>query len=146
MGFPWRPKVGDWYVDHLGFCELVRSIDDVERIAEDGARAAPAVFIPDWDDCRAWLSERGWGHPEVMVDADSEVTMAITHESGRRLRTTGVSDLDCLYRFILLVQMRSPTLDAVVTSHVSVLEPEPEFDPVTPSPDCRGAAVLPRIR
>jgi hypothetical protein len=151
MGFPWRMAIGDWYVDPAGFCDLVRSAEDIARLGAPRGRTGHDVFLPSWDDCRVWLGDRGWGHPEVMHDGESDVTMSITHTDGRMLKTTGVSDLDCLYRFILLVQMRSPTRAAVTASDVSVLEAEPPASPeghapVRPPVGLYDAGVRPRSR
>lgn len=104
VGFPWRPKIGDWYVDHTGYCDLVRTPEDMSRAVRHGN-----IFLPSWDDCRSWLLDRGWGHPEVLHEDDTGVTLTLSHSSGPSLRMSGASDLDCLYRAILMVQLRSPT-------------------------------------
>ena len=101
VGFPWRPQVGDWFVNHVGYCELVTSLDQAESLGANGD-----VFLPSWADCRAWLTSRGWGHPEVTDDTDADITMRVTHRSGRVIRVQGVSDLDCLYRVILTILLR----------------------------------------
>ena len=98
VGFPWRPRIGDWYMDHTGYCGVVRSFAEIMRVRGHGH-----VFLPGWDDCRTWLSCRGWGHPEFVHDGDQDVTLLLTHESGPTMRVTGVSDLDCLYRIILQI-------------------------------------------
>ena len=118
VGFPWRPKIGDWYVDPSGHCNLVRTVEEAEKVRPAADREVPPVkapppnvFLPGWDDCRAWLAERGWGHPEVMHEDECEVTMLLSHDDGRSLKVTGASDLDCLYRLILMVQLRTPPRD-----------------------------------
>ena len=101
-GFPWRPRVGDWYVSHTGHCELVSSLDQVHRLSGNGS-----VFLPSWDDCRHWLSLYDWCDPELDDDNGGSVRMHVTHADGRVLRVVGVSDLDCLYRIILSILMRA---------------------------------------
>ena len=98
VGFPWRPRVGDWFIDHTGYCELVRTYEHAQRLGANGD-----VFLPSWDDCRHWLGQRGWSHPEVIHEEEYEITLLLTHRSGRTTRATGVSDLDCLYRIILSI-------------------------------------------
>ncbi|MFT5435278.1 MAG: hypothetical protein ACI9OJ_005995 [Myxococcota bacterium] len=98
VGFPWRPQVGDWFINHVGYCELVKTLDQAERLGSNGA-----VFLPNWEDCRAWLQRSDWGHPELMDESDGEVSMLLTHSSGRLIRVNGASDLDCLYRAILTI-------------------------------------------
>jgi hypothetical protein len=96
-GFPWRPRVGDWFVNHLGYCEFVASHEHASAIGGNGD-----AFLPNWNDCRHWLATRGWGDPEFR-DEDGWVGMFITHRSGRLLQARGVSDLDCLYQIILQI-------------------------------------------
>ncbi len=96
IGFPWRPKVGDWFVDHHGFCDLVRTYEQTKTIGTNGH-----AFLPSWDDCRQWLGTHGWGHPEVISEGRGQVMLLVTHTDGRVQRATGDSDLDCLYRIIL---------------------------------------------
>ena len=97
-GFSWRPRIGDWYVHHNGYCDFVRSFEQVEQIGLNGH-----VFLPTWSDCRGWLSRRGWGHPEVIDGGEGEVSMLVTHQDGALRRVTGISDLDCMYRIILQI-------------------------------------------
>ena len=106
-GFPWRPRVGDWFIDHTGHCALVQTYEQAQTLGDNGD-----VFLPSWGDCREWLSVRGFFHPEVKdlpldptdrhPDANS-VAMTISHTSGRRLQVEGVSDLDAIYRLVLMV-------------------------------------------
>jgi hypothetical protein len=104
VGFPWRPRVGDWYVDHRGYCGLVRTHEESQTIAHSVAvQDSGHSFLPSWDDCREWLSVRGWGRPEIFDEAKGQIRMLVTHEDGRVMRATGDSDLDCLYRLILLL-------------------------------------------
>lgn len=102
-GLIWRPKLGDWYVDHTGYCHLVRTPEDLQRLGGNGD-----VYLPDWHACRAWLGERGWSHPEVIHEDDDCVHLVLTHTSGTTLKATGVSDLDSLYRIMLMVQLSTP--------------------------------------
>ena len=102
IGFPWRPKLGDWYVSHSGFCEMVRDFAEVGAVGRNGH-----AFLPVWSDCRDWLQDRGWRHPEVVLDEPGHVMMTLTHDDGRLLRSTGVSDLDCLYRMIMMLLLGS---------------------------------------
>ena len=101
LGFPWRPRIGDWYVQHTGYCELVRSLEQAQQLGRNGDS-----FLPTWDDCRTWLAERGWGDPE-MQDSQEAIGMWVRHEDGQLLRATGVSDLDCLYQVILTILLRT---------------------------------------
>jgi len=95
-GFPWRPRVGDWYVSHTGHCELVQTHDQALRLGGNGS-----VFLPTWEDCRSWLDRHGWRDPEVDDDDNGTIRLHVTHESGAVKRAVGHSDLDCLYRIIL---------------------------------------------
>lgn len=98
-GFQWRPRVGDWYVDHTGYCDLVRTYEQAQSIGRNGH-----AFLPSWDDCRAWLADRGWGCPEIIQDEPGRVSMMITHEKSEEIkRAVGASDLDCLYSVILMI-------------------------------------------
>lgn len=101
VGFPWRPRVGDWFMSHNGFCEIVRTHDQAQRLGENGD-----IFLPRWEDCRTWLASHGWGHPEVSDEDDGGVRMTLTHESGELVRANGDSDLDCLYQVILRLLLR----------------------------------------
>jgi len=98
VGFPWRPQIGDWFVNHVGYCELVKTFEQAQKLGKNGD-----VFLPNWEDCRGWLAARGWGHPELADDYSGDVRMLLTHSSGKILRVTGASDLDCLYRAILTI-------------------------------------------
>ncbi len=102
-GLVWHPKVGDWYVDHTGFCDLVRSPDDATRLGRNGD-----VFLPSWQDGRAWLRARGWSHPEVIHEDDGSVHLVLSHAGGATLKAVGVSELDSLYRIMLMVQLSTP--------------------------------------
>ena len=103
LGFPWRPRLGDWFLDHSGYCALIRDHSEVSRYGNNGC-----VFLPRWDDCRAWLGARGWGQPEVEDEGDGEIWMRVSHADGRILRVCGVSDLDCLYQIILRLLILRP--------------------------------------
>jgi|GEM_PF-5343343 hypothetical protein len=97
-GFPWRPRVGDWYVSYTGHCDLVRTHDQALLLGGNGS-----VFLPTWEDCRSWLDRHGWRDPEVDDDHDGTIRLHVTHKSGVVKRAVGHSDLDCLYRIILQV-------------------------------------------
>ncbi len=102
-GLVWRPKIGDWYVDHTGYCDIVRTVEDVQRLGRNGD-----VYLPDWQDCREWLFERGWSHPEVIHEDAHGVSLVLTHRTGSSLKASGSSDLDSLYRIMLMVQLATP--------------------------------------
>ena len=108
-GFPWRPRVGDWFIDHTGHCALVANYEQAQALGENGD-----VFLPTWCDCREWLATRGFLHPEVTdlpVDPTDRhpdmnaVSMKISHANGRQLQVDGVSDLDAIYRLVLMVML-----------------------------------------
>lgn len=102
VGFPWNPRVGDWYVDQKGYCELVRDYDQAKRLVTNGD-----TFLPGWPDCRAWLADRHWANPEVIVDEPGAVHLIVTHqETEEVIRVRGNSDLDCLYSVILTIMLR----------------------------------------
>ncbi len=102
-GFPWRPSVGDWFVSHAGFCDLVRTLEEAERVGKNGH-----AFLPRFEDCRAWLGARGYTHFE-MYEAPAEddlLRLVATNEAGEVLRAAGTSDLDCMYQAVLRLLVR----------------------------------------
>ena len=102
LGFPWRPRVGDWYVSHTGYCELVRDYEHAQQLGKNGD-----AFLPTWADARSWLGNQGWCDPELR-DVNTGVSLWIRHENGTLLKARGDSDLDCLYQIILKILLGSP--------------------------------------
>ena len=90
-GLLWRVQIGHWYVTKDGFVGLVRGQGEAVDCQN------MHTWIPEWSDCRSWLKDRGYGHPEFIEDEVGQVTLALRHRNEGELRVRGTSDLCCLY-------------------------------------------------
>ncbi len=91
LGFGWKVQVGHWFVTDDGFVSFVKGHGDAESC---GSRH---TWLPGWQECRRWLLDQGYSHPEIVVDEPDWVCIEIRSEGGEVLRQDGVSDLSCLY-------------------------------------------------
>ena len=65
LGLPWRPSIGDWYVTADGFVGILTGNGDALEIV------GQHTWLPLWGDCRSWLRERGFTHPEFPTDEEA---------------------------------------------------------------------------
>lgn len=93
-GLVWKPRLGDWYVTDHGFVAFVRGHGEVGHVA------SRHTWLPGWVDCRRWLAERGWRHPETPLDDPGRVRIVVVQDDGRTLSADGATDLECLYGII----------------------------------------------
>lgn len=94
MGLSWRPRRGDWYCTDDGFVSFVTANGDALHAAQHH------TWIPAWHDCRKWLIERGFTHPEFARDDPDCVRIEVMSSDGEIVVGTGATDLECLFEIV----------------------------------------------
>ena len=96
-GLHWKVQMGHWYVTADGFVSMVNGKGEAEECK------AMYVWLPLWSDCRIFLKEHGYGHPEVLEDENDRVVLELHSESSENLRVSGLNDRSCLYMAMMRV-------------------------------------------
>ena len=97
LGLTWKPHLGDWYATDDGFISFVKGEGEGLHVV------ANYTWLPSWGECRSWLREHGYTHPEFARDEENDVRVEIMGEGGEMVSANGATDLECIYAIIAQV-------------------------------------------
>lgn len=96
-GLTWKPGLGHWYATVDGFTSFIRGQGEALHVA------ARHFWLPQWVDCRRWLGEHGYTHPEFPRDEEGQIRIEVVGPDGAVIAGTGATDLECLYELMARV-------------------------------------------
>ena len=106
-GLPWEPAEGDWFCyEGEEIPRLIRSgVHETELKGRDAAFGKARIWLPQWQQARAWLAARGYRLRAAAEEVGGgQVSLAFARGDGSaagELSGSGATDLEAIYRAIL---------------------------------------------